>query len=231
MNNLINIEIGGEKILAITLFGNNRKIEALQWHQKVMTEHFGLNINYVGCPFPAYSNGFFMNHILKNTIDTPNRPDYYLFIDYDAIFLKPNCMQLIYDIVKNKTTVFGLAQQSNHLKGPNGNIQHAYASQAILCFSSSLYDKLGRPDLDHFNPRSDIAEELTYRTKELGYGVCLYYPSHVVDANCDLDNGMKFGLGNTFGPNLFYHAMQAADSRSVPLFIEKCKEVLDGKIV
>jgi hypothetical protein len=223
------IEKNGEKIAIIVLHGRNRSDDVLQWQKKVMVDYFGLKINYFECPFPGVSHGQCMNMILKETVDLPDGPDYYLFIDNDAIFLKDVCLDLIYDFVKNKMTVFGHAWQSNHKKGPNGMIPHAYASQATLCFSKSLYNALGRPDCDHWIARSDTSEELTYRAKELGYIVALIYPSHSVEPNTDLDNGCRFGLGNTYGPNLMYHVSQQNNPQSAELFIQKCKDVIDGK--
>lgn len=222
-------EKNGEKIAIIVLYGANRSNEVLNWQRKVMVGHFGLTVNYIECPFPGVSHGFCMNYIIKDTIDLPDAPDYYLFIDNDAIFLKDGCLDLLYDFVKNKMTVAGHSWQSNHKKGPNGLIPHAYASQATLIFSKQLYNALGRPDMDHWIERSDTAEELTYRAKEMGYIVVLIYPSHSVDANTDLDNGCRFGLGNTYGPNLMYHVSQQGDPRSAGLFIQKAKDVLDGK--
>jgi hypothetical protein len=225
--NLININ--GETILPIVLHGANRNSELLVWHKKVMVEHFGLVMNYISAPFPGVSHGYCMNQLIGQTIDRPDAPDYYLFIDNDAIFLKKSAIDLIYDFVKNKMTVFGHAWQSNHKQGPNGTIPHAYASQATLCFSKELFNKLGRPDCDHWIPRSDTSEEITYRAKELGFVVALIYPSHSVDPNTDLDNGCRYGLGNTYGPNLMYHASQQNNPESTKLFIAKCQEVLDGK--
>jgi len=223
------IDKNGEKIAVIVLFGKNRSPNVLFWQQRVMVDYFGFAINYFECAFPNLSHGECMNAILKQSLDTPDAPDYYLFVDNDAIFLKKECLDLIYDMVKNKMTIFGHAWQSNHKKGPNGMIPHAYASQATLCFSKSLYNALGRPDCDHWIERSDTSEELTYRAKELGYIVALVYPSHSVEPNTDLDNGCRFGLGNTYGPNLMYHVSQQNNPKSAELFVEKCKDVIDGK--
>ena len=226
--NLNTHEINGEKIAIFVLYGTNRSNEVLEWHKKVMVDHFGLHINYVECPFPSVSHGDCMNKLITGTIDE-KFCDYYLFIDNDAIFLHKDALGIIYSMVYNKMTVFGHAWQSNHKKGPNGTIPHAYASQATLCFAKNLYNDLGRPDCDHWIERSDTSEEITYKAKEKGYIVALVYPSHSVEANTDLDNGCRYGLGNTYGPNLMYHVSQQGDPRSAPLFIEKCKEVLNGK--
>lgn len=222
------MEKSGERFIIFVLHGENRSLDVVTWQNTVMERHFGLAINYVTCPFPGVSHGACMNSLIKQTIDAEDAPDYYLFIDNEAIFLKPECFDLIYDMVKNKMTVFGHAWMNNHKPKPRG-VVHAYASQATLCFSKQLYNALGRPNMDHWIERSDTAEELTYKAKEQGYIVALVYPSHVIDPNTPLDASCFQGLGNTYGPNLMFHVSQQNDPRSAPLFIQKCKDVIAGK--
>lgn len=228
--NLQYVQINGETILPITLYGNNRSQEVTNWHRRVMVDYLNIPINYLECPFPGVSHGDMMNRWINATMDNPStRPTYYLWLDNDAIFLKHGVLELVYSMVVNKITVYGQAWQSNHKYGPNGSIPHAYASQACLMYPTELYEKLGRPDMDHWLSRSDTAEELTYHAKLKGYQVALIYPSHSEVADTPLDNGCRYGLGNTYGPNLMYHVSQQSNPCSEPLFIEKCKEVIAGK--
>lgn len=220
---------GFEKFAIFVFHGENRPSEVLNWQRKVMEDYFGLNINYIGCPFPGVSHGACMNEIIRQTIDLPDAPDYYLFVDNDAIFLKHECLDFIYDMVKWKNGIWGCAWESSHKKGPNGTTSHPYASQATLCFSREIYNKLGRPDCDHFSPRSDTAEEITYNAELKGYNVSLMYPSHSVEATNDLGNGCRYGMGNTYGENMFYHVSRQDNPKSAGLFIQKCQDVLDGK--
>lgn len=219
----------GESFLIMVLHGENRSTEILEWHRAVMVEHMELVVNYVVAPFPSISHGLCMNEIIHSTIDSDCKPDYYLFIDNDAIFLKKNCLAFIYDMVKWKNGIWGCAWQSSHKVGPNGSVQHPYASQATLCFSREIYEKLGRPNCDHWFPRSDTAEEITYEAELRGFNVSLMYPSHSVDYTTDLGNGCRYGMGNTYGENMFYHVSRQDKPESLKLFIEKCKEVLSGK--
>lgn len=222
------LKTNNETILTVTFFGGNRSQKVLEYHKKVMVDYFNIPVNYVECPFPSVSHGYCMNQVISRTIDTI-KPDYYWFLDNDAIILKKECIDIMYDFVKNKMTIAGQIWQSNHKKGPNGMIPHPYVSQAFIWFSSELYKKLGSPDCDHWIERSDTAEEITYQAKFKGYCIAGFYPSHSVDANTDLDNGCRYGLGNTYGPDLMYHCSQAPDTRHESLFINKCQEVLDGK--
>ena len=237
MNNFQFLTINDERVLIITLHGRNtRPPKVLEYHKKVMVDYFHLPVNYVVCPFPHVSHGFCMNQIISSTIDDLSlKPDYYFFIDSDCIILQENVFNMFYDLVKNKVTVAGQAWQSNHKKGPNGGIPHAYASQAFLWFARDLYNKLGRPDCDHWSEAAgeefggDTAERITYAAKRRGYNVSLFYPSHVFEEGYDLDNGCKYGLGNAYGDNLMYHVSRQDDPRSQDLFVNKCQDVLDGK--
>lgn len=217
-----------ETILIVTFHGGNRSPEILDWHRRV-TAHLGVAVNYIQCPFPAVSHGACMNQLIAQTIDWPVPPDYYLFLDNDCVPLRREALSLAYQQVHDHLTVWGHAWQSNHKHGPNGSIPHAYASQACLLFPRDLYLALGRPDMDHWVPRSDTAEELTYGAKTAGYNVSLLYPSHSVLKDTPLDNGMGYGLGNTYGPlarPLWHHTSNAANARQVEVFVETCKLVL-----
>lgn len=222
--------INNETILPIVLFGENRPMEILEYHKKVMVDFFKIPFNYISCPFPYVSHGTCMNQIIKFTIDSI-KPDYYWFCDNDAIILKKECVDIMYDMVKNKMTLAGQIWQSNHKKGPNGMIPHPYVSQAFMWLSRELYNNLGRPTCDDTVDRSDTAEEITYFAKQKGYFIAGCYPSDSVIKNVDLDNGCQYGLSNTYGIDLMYHASQQDNPESKILFINKCNEVLDGKFI
>ena len=221
------LKINNETILPIVLFGKNRSDKILKYHKKVMVDYFNLPMNYVEGPFPAVSHGWCMNQILEDT-SYRIKPDYYLWIDNDALFLKKEAMDFIYNMVRNKITVFGHAWQSNH-KFTDRGVTHAYASQATLCFSRDLYNNLERPDCDHFNPRSDTSEEITYKAKELGYCISLLYPNKVVLPTADLDSSCKIGMGNFYGKDLMFHCSRTDLPGHEELFIETCKKVLNGE--
>jgi len=199
-----------------------------------MVDYFKFNINYIQCPFPAMSHGWCMNQILRETIDSL-KPDYYFFLDSDAIFLKKEAMDIMYDFVKNKRTLFGITQQSNHKKNNITNSKiHAYVSQACVCFPSKIYNELNRPCMDHWSDGSDefggdTAERLTYEAKKKGYLISMIYPSNVYLKNSNLDSGLMFGMGNTYS-DLVYHVMQQDNPISKDLFIEECKKVINGNI-
>lgn len=220
-----------ETILIVTLYGGNRHPEIVQWHKRVMVDHFGLSVNYLQCPFPAISHGTCMNQVIAQTVDSTRPPDYYLFLDNDCVALRAEAFALAYRQVMDGAGVWGHLWCSNHKLGPNGTTHHPYASQACIMFPRSLYLALGRPDMDHWVPRSDTAEELTYAAKAAGYNVSLLYPSYSVLADTPGDNGVTYGMGNTYGPltrPLWCHVSQAPNPRHVEVFVETCKMVLAG---
>lgn len=200
--------------------GDNRPAETLELHKKVMT-HFGLidYTTYAHFPFPSISHGTALNHIVNN-VDT----DCYIFMENDSIPTNKDFLKTILSKISDDRTIFGQAQQSNHLF-TNGTNQHVYAGPGCLAFTKKCYNDLGRPTLD-FTSRSDCAEELTWVAKEKGYNLCFVYPSDVLVKNCSLDNGLYFGLGNQYG-DLFYHAMQQSNPLSQTHFEIKCKTILE----
>ena len=225
------LTINGETILIITLYGENRHPKIMEWHRKVMN-HLGIPAEYIRCPFPAVSHGFMMDEVLRQTVDLPDVPNYYLWLDNDCVPLRRESLGLAYKQVRDKMTVWGHAWQSNHLVGPNGMVPHAYASQACLMFSTELYNRLGRPSMDHTVKYCDTAENLTYAAKAEGFNVSLLYPSHSILGDTPLDNGMRYGMGNTYGPlscPLWHHTSSAPNSRHVEVFTETCKMVLDDR--
>ncbi len=230
LTNLTSSDGRVETLLIVTLYGGNRHPEVLEWHRRV-TQHLGLAVNYIECPFPHVSHGACVNQTLMQTVDLPKPPDYYMLLDMDCVPLRREALGVAYQQVHDGLTVWGHSWQSNHKPGPNGMIPHPYASQACLMFPRSIYLALGRPDMDHWVPRSDTAEELTYAAKAAGYNVSLLYPSHSVLKDTPLDNGMGYGMGNTYGPltrPLWHHTSSAPNPRHVEVFVETCKMVLAG---
>jgi hypothetical protein len=224
MNNLQLLTINGETILTISLFGPQRR-EQVDWNKKIMVNYFNIPVNYIECPFPGVSHGWCMNQIILNTIDSI-KPDYYLWIDSDMIFLKKQALNFVYNNISNKITVFGQAWMNNHQPKPRG-VVHSYASQACLAYSTELYNKLGRPNCDH-GGRSDTSEEITYEAKEKGYCVSLLYPNNVIDPNTPLDASCFLGFGNFYGQNMMFHCSQFPNPKHEELFIDTCKKVLNG---
>ena len=233
------IEKNGEKIAIFCPYGNNRDKEVVNWHKKVH-QFYRVPVNYLLAPFPSISHGQVIDHFIRQTAQIV---DYWIFLDDDLIYLRNNFVDIIYDKIKDKETLWGLSGQSNHLKGPNGEFSHPYAYGSGMGLSKELYSKLGYPSFDTDNKYSDTAEQLTYACERLGYNICLVWPSNVLgvtEEECikheiPLEHKKVplgqfcFGFGTTYGQNLAFHTMSAPLERHKPMFINKCKEVLNSQ--
>ncbi len=215
----------GETILPVTLFGPTRHAEVAV--QKRVMDHLGIGINHIECPFPGVSHGQMVNHLLGTLTVSP--PTYVWFLDSDCFAMQRRSFDLMVGSVTNKVTVWGHAWQSSHKVGPNGSVQHAYASQACLCFPYALYRALGSPDCDHHSARSDTAEELTYGVQTQGYQLSLLYPSSSQGPQVVLDNGCSYGHSIVYGPNLWYHETRADLPGHAERFAAMAERVMTGE--
>lgn len=210
---------GGSRVAVISLYGSNRPTTIVDWQRKVF-DRFDITLNQIAAPFPAQSHGYFLDRVAEQTI---SQWDYLITFDMDAIPLRPDFVSQIMDKICDGRTLFGGAQQSNHIV-VNGTAQNVYVSPCFLAISRNLYEKLGRPTFDHTS-RGDCAEELTWRVKEQGFNLGLVYPSSIIDPCYPLDNGLHFGQGTTYG-DLAYHNFCQDRANSEQMFVEKCKETL-----
>ncbi len=233
------IPLNNEKICICVFYGENRDSDFLLYHKKVYS-HLKVPVNYVKCAFPGISHGAAIDSFIKSSIKLV---DYFIFTEIDCIPLFPDFIDFIYDKIRDKRTVFGLAHQSNHKIGPNGTIFHPYCGPSMHGISRELYLKLGNPIYDDFISRSDTSEEITYKVEELGFATYMVWPSNVegmtemecIKNNVDLvykesklGNGQYFGMGTTYC-DLFYHSMCMNVPRSKELFVNECKKVLNRK--
>ena len=209
----------GERILVASFYGTNRFPEYMDYHRKIFAR-FDIPINHVSIDFSRSSHGSAVDDFLKS-ID--GEYDYFVLFDIDSIPLRPDFIETAYAKVRDKRTVFGAAQQSNHIH-VNNSLNHIYAGPCAFAISREMYEALGRPSFQE-TWRSDAAEEITWRAEELGYTVCFIFPSHVHEKRWQLGNGHQFGIGTTYGDCVF-HAFVPTDVKSKELFIKKCEEVL-----
>tara|TARA_R110000824_G_scaffold255324_1_gene444295 strand:- start:10891 stop:12309 length:1419 start_codon:yes stop_codon:yes gene_type:complete len=243
MNNITLFDYNGEKVAISTFFGNNRSKDIIEWQKKVFS-YYDLPINHVEAPFErGVSYGAVINQYVNSLLE---HVDYFFFFDTDAIPLEKEAIFKVLDKIKDKDTMWGISQQSTHIL-KNGIPNHPYAGFSTCAFSKELYLKLGKPTFTE-TPRGDIGEELTWQCEERGHFVCLSYPIEfhpLTDQEISdtgnaqhgwVNNGIKLGLGTTFaGP--FYHSFHQglnsegslAIPRSSEIFIEKAKQVIQGK--
>lgn len=224
------IEINNEKICLMIPTGANRNQEVLLWNAKVF-EYFKIPVNYIQFQFPYISHGQALNAFIVSTL---NVVDYYIFMEMDSIPLRKDIINIIYDKIKDKRTIFGTAQTANH-KDKN----HIYAAPNFLCFSKELFLSLDCPTLDDNLVHSDTAQNLTRIAEQKGYNICLIYPTKHFNTtkeeqeisgnpeywNLGNNDKLQFGLGTTYG-DLIYHSFMGSLPRSQELFIKQCELIL-----
>lgn len=225
-----------ETIGVFTFFDHsNRDPKITAYHQKVTT-YFQIPVNYISIDYRYINHGGAIERTIKGLY---NQVDYLIFWDNDNIPLKKDIIDIIYDKIKDKRSIFSNAVNSNHI-----HQNHQYAAANAFSISSELYKKLGEPHLADMVKRSDTCEQATFACQELGYNVCLVYPTSFYELTDDemketgnpkfwnLGNGkdyqLKYGLCTQYG-DLFYHAGMANIKRGGQLFIQKCEEILSHK--
>lgn len=226
--------------LIFSVYGDGGRIqEELARHKQVMEfqekvfEKFNIPLNRFYHNFNYCGMGPKITQIVNYLID---QIDYFIILDIDICPLKQSFVDEIIDKIKDGNTIFGGAQQSNHIT-VNGSKNHLYASLSFFGISSEIYKKLGKPSFES-NQRGDVAEEIAWLVEEKGYNICLSFPSSFIEtttqeqeqygvpSHWELGNGHKFGLGTTYGDYVFHATMQSLP-RSTELFIQKCKEILN----
>ena len=221
--------------LAIFTFHDpsNRKQGVLDCHTSYHNR-MGFPINYIKIDYRTINHGQAMNNIIDRLSEAGI--DHFVFLDNDALILRRDGAKIIYNHLKDGNTLFGGAQNSNHI---NINPKHPFVQPSTFCISRSLYDKLGRPQLgDHFNRhRSDTCEEATWLCQEKGYTVSMLFPSHYSELTDEeaaesgapkawpLTDTLNYGIGTTYGDLFFHSGMQGID-RSYDLLKNKGGEVL-----
>lgn len=229
--------------LVFSVYGDGgRSEEELNRHRIVMDSQekvfnkLNIPINRFYHNFNYYGMGPKITQIVNAFI---KQIDYFIILDIDICPLRSTFVDDIIDKIKDGSTVFGGAQQSNHIT-VNGTKNHLYASLSFFGISSAIYTKLGFPSFES-NHRGDVAEEIAWMIEEKGYNLCLSFPSSFIETTLEeqqkygvpafwnLGNGHKFGLGTTYGDYVFHATMQNLP-RSTDLFVEKCIEVLKNSI-
>jgi hypothetical protein len=226
--NIACIQHNKENICVMIPMGERTDKEILA-HNKQVFDHLNIPVNYITFPPVQYcSHGNALEWFVKNTLELV---DYYIFFETDSIPLRRDIIDVIYNKLKDKQTLFGAVQQSNHK-----NKNHPCVGPHFLCFSKELYIKLGMPSLNDHLLRSDTAEELTWEVENQGYNLSLVYPSNyygLTDEEMkasgnprywDLGNGFRYGLCTSFRDYSFHVGTKSP--RSKQMFIDKCNEIV-----
>lgn len=228
------IEYNREKICQVSLFGQNRSKEVIEYQLKVFEKLGNFPLNHFLCPMPGRSYGSCLDEVVERI---HNKVDYIFVFDSDSFPLQSNYLERAYDKVKDKEGVAGCAFRNAHKDKSNWEWDHISCGPPII-FSIKLWNDLGRPSLDHHGRMADTLESMTFECKAKGKGVYIWYPTEVLgrveqtpkeipdsQLKPPLEPGIYFGNGTTYS-NLFFHAMNANLPGHVEMFVKKAKEVL-----
>jgi len=201
--------------MIITFYNEKINPDVIKYQKKVF-DFFNLKINQIK---PDIWN----NHSgsIDDFITALDDWEYIVLFDIDAIPLNKHIVPNAIEWATNNIGLYSVAQNANHIKNSDD-----YASPAFLVFSKATYEILGKPSFVG-TKRSDCAQELTHKARELNIEIKLLYPSHVNKPKWKFKNGTYFGIGTTYDGQI-YHQFESRKTSSD--FIKKCKSILNEKI-
>lgn len=142
--------------------------------------------------------------------------------DIDCIPLSKKALLNI-DLWQLNHTLYGIEQSANHLSN------ESYIGAPCISFTRNIWEQMGRPSFRETSTE-DVAGYVTRKAKEYGIRIVKIKPTHCEEPKWMLPDGTAFGLGTTYEGQI-YHAFESRFQHgSTSRFIEKCKEVVDGKI-
>lgn len=155
--------------------------------------------------------------------------DHVAIFDIDCIPLHPR----LYDFIRTGElydghSLFGIAQSANHLSGEK------YVGAPFISFRRKMWEEIGKPSFKE-TATEDVAGHVSREAQRLGKNLKYLEPIHCEQPRWLLPDGTAFGYGTTydrFGDerSRVYHAFESRFQHgSTSRFIEKCKEVIDGK--
>ena len=205
------------KIEFNTLYWSNTPEEQIKAHQSVV-EHFDIPINYYQENTP---HGVWMNRVVYNS-----NSDLIVFFDSDCVPINKEEVFKCIRFVKKTKTFLGVAQASNHIPPKS----HVYAAPAFYIIAKECWNKLGQPSFVETH-RSDVGEEISYIAENKGIRYRCLYPSSFerepVEGVWPLGNYGYYGVGTTF-ENTVYHLYQGRMGTNLELFLDRCKEIVNG---
>jgi len=200
-----------------TLYWDNTPVEQINAH-RLVTGHFEIPVNYYEENSP---HGLWMDRVMRNSTS-----ELIVFFDSDCVPVsKENMIECIRSVQKTKTFL-GVAQASNHIPPKS----HVYAAPAFYVIAKECWEKMGRPSFAE-SYRGDVAEEVSYTAESMGVRYRCLYPStferEPVEGLWPLGNFGYYGVGTTFN-NTVYHLYQGRMGNNIQLFVERCKEIVEG---
>lgn len=221
----------------VTFFMNNINRTTVELQYAVTKKYNKSNHDHLVVDCTGLSHGGAMDWFWReNDVKAEWKYSNVLFLDVDCIPLSPEAIDF-YLAIAESGAVVGNIQRSSHIE----NNQHVFAAPSAVAMSVETYNKIGRPSAEP-TPRSDVAEEYTFKAEESGVPVVLYMPLKYdrppnrfpwekdTRPFWPLADGMPvYGLGTTFGERneagdveLFWHSFQSFHPGSQEKFWERC---------
>jgi len=190
-------------------------------YQKKVFDKFNIKINQILVEPNLFNKGFNSHGTLLTELSKTEDVDYLVFFDADAIPLKSNFLDIILDRIHGKNAIIGIEQHSNRLSDTI-----PYAGPACFAISKETYNKLGQPAYNE-TTRSDVAEELSYISREKNVEINLFKFLNCEVPYWPLKNDVYFGIASTYEDLIFHNFESRNNSEHTNRFVKKCKEVLD----
>lgn len=201
-----------------SLHWDNVNGEMLKSHKEVM-KHFNIPMTYHDINM---NHGEWMEQIIKHT-----NADVIVILEPDCIPLDINKFISWINFAYQKQTFVGIAQVSNHI----APYSHIYAAPGFYVMAKQAYLKLGQPSFRE-NHRSDTAEEICYiaETQRLQYRALMpiCFDRAPTEGVWPLSCLGYYGIGTVF-ENTVYHLYQSRKAENIELFIQRCKQVINGQ--
>ena len=208
----------------------------VQLQQKVVEKFNKSKVEHY-CVLTKAPHGYTMEKLVDMLSEKGH--DAIMFLDIDCVPLTDSAINYFFEQAY-AGKVIGDAQRSNHIQ----NDQHVFAAPHNVTFTVETYRKCGSPSFMP-NYRGDVAEELTFRAREVNIPVEIVLPLRYdappirmdwepkdAPPYWDLADGMpKYGIGTTFGTEgneMFWHMYQSFHPGQNERFIKKCEELLNG---
>lgn len=205
------------KVSINTLYFPNSNQEFVDAHKSVM-KHFDVKVNYHEMQM---HHGMWMDSVIQYS-----NADVVGFLDIDCIPLTANAVNDIVKFVAQNKTIAGGAQATNHIPP----MSHIFIAPSCFFIWKPLWQALGNPSFIETS-RSDVCEEVCYMAEANGVRMKALYPTYFErepeEGAWRLHNYGLYGVGTVFGDQ-FYHLYQSRFKTNVDLFIQRCKEVVDG---
>jgi len=219
-----------------SIFMSNIDKQMVQLQQQVVKKYNKSNIAH----YPVLSDvapGYTMDKLIEMLEKRGH--DAVMFLDIDCLPLNENALDYFFEQAYAGKLI-GDAQRSNHIQ----NGQHVFCAPHNVTFTLESYRKMSSPSFSP-NYRGDVAEELTFKAREVNIPIEIVMPLRYdappirmdwepkdAPPYWDLADGMpKYGIGTTFGTEgneMFWHMYQSFHPGQLERFMKKCEEILNG---